>query len=130
MTAPTPTAKLTLPEAIGRQEGFGIPGSAATRNHNPGNIIAGHFALTHGAVGVADGYAVFPDDATGKDALRALLTGPAYKGKTVEVAINRFCPPPVTDQPLTEGNDPDVYVRNVCEWCQCTPGTIIDELMG
>lgn len=124
---------MTLQEAIAKQEGFYISGSVASRNHNPGNIISSSFAIQHGAILPAEKaetiYAIFPDDASGWAALIALLSGPAYKGKSVEVAINRYCPPPTGD-PLTFGNDPDVYVRNVCDWCQCTPSTIIDGLLG
>jgi hypothetical protein len=125
-----PTLPLSLLQAIAKQEGFYQPGRLAFRNHNPGNIISGPFATSHGATGSGAGYAVFPDEETGWAALRTLLSGPAYKGLTVEVAINRYCPPPVTDQPLTEGNNPDVYVRNVCAWCGCTPQTVIDGLLG
>jgi hypothetical protein len=128
MTGPTPP--LTLLQAIAKQEGFYQPGTLAQRNHNPGNIISGSFANSHGAIGFRSGYATFPDDATGWAALRALFSGPAYRGLSVEVAINRYCPPPVTDQPLTEGNNPDAYVQNVCAWCECTPQTIIDGLLG
>lgn len=121
---------MKLQEAIARQEGFWVAGSVASRNHNPGNIMSSHFAAQYGATSTGvGGYAIFPDDASGWAALIALLSGPAYKGKSVEVAINRYCPPPTGD-PLTFGNDPDVYVRNVCDWCQCTPSTIIDGLLG
>lgn len=120
---------MTLQEAIARQEGFYVAGSLSSLNHNPGNIIIGNFAIAHGAVGSARGYAIFPDDASGWKALTDLLSGPAYKGKSVEVAINRYCPPPNGDD-LTINNDPDAYVRNICVWCQCTPDTIIDGLLG
>lgn len=127
------TEPLTLLEAIARQEGFYVTGSLAQTDHNPGNVIYGTFAAAHGAINqniALSLYATFPDDATGWAALRALISGPAYKGLTVEIAINRYCPPPVTDQPLTDGNNPDVYVKNVCSWCQCEPSTIIDGLLG
>lgn len=120
---------MTLQQAIAKQEGFEVPGSLSARNHNPGNIIAGTFANSHGAIGAASGYAVFPDDESGFAALTALLSGPGYKGKSVEIAINRYCPPPNGEE-LTEGNDPDIYVQHVCEWCGCTPDTIIDGLLA
>lgn len=119
---------MTLQQAIAKQEGFDQPGTLAARNHNPGNIIGGTFANLNGAIGSAQGYAVFPDDETGWAALTALLSGPFYKGKTVEVAINRYCPPPNGTE-LTDGNNPDAYVQHVCEWCGCTPQTIIDGLL-
>ena len=119
---------MTLLEAMARQEGFYIGGSLAQRNHNPGNIISGQFATAHGSIGAGLGYAVFPDDLTGFAAMRALLTGPAYRGLTVEAAINKWCPPQDGSE-LTAGNQPDVYVRNVCQWCQCQPADIIDSML-
>lgn len=128
-----PTPPMTLPQAIATQEGFYARGpqpNSPQRNHNPGNIIWGAFAKANGALqGDNAFYACFPDDATGFAALLALLSGPAYKGKTVEVAINRYCPPPDGSE-LTDGNNPDVYVKNVCAWCRCSPDTIIDGLLG
>ena len=72
---------------------------------------------------------MFPDDATGQAALTALLQLPLYRGKTVEAAINEYCPP-ANGSALTQGNDPDAYVRDVCAWVPCTPDTIIDGLLG
>jgi hypothetical protein len=119
----------TLLQAIARQEGFYNTTTLAARNHNPGNIIYGDFARNHGAIGGNAGYAVFPDDKTGWSALYALLSGPAYKGLTVQAAIDRFCPPS-NGTVLTQGNQPDAYVRDVCDWCECSPSTIIDGLLG
>ena len=126
---------MTLQLAIGREEGFDAPATTsgypfpAQRNHNPGNIIWGTFAKLHGATGSAGkGYALFPDDQTGWNALTALLQTPMYKGKTVEQALNEYCPPP-NGHALTENNDPDAYVKNVCSWIGCQPTTIIDGLL-
>lgn len=47
-------------------------GSRAWRNNNPGNVHSGEFANQHGAIGEAGGFAVFPDDATGGAALKAV----------------------------------------------------------
>jgi hypothetical protein len=46
-----PTLPLSLLQAIAKQEGFYQPGRLAFRNHNPGNIISGLFATSHGATG-------------------------------------------------------------------------------
>lgn len=48
-------------------------GSPAWRNHNPGMLPYDDFAISHGAVGMADGIAVFPDLATGQAALQAWM---------------------------------------------------------
>jgi hypothetical protein len=53
--------------AIAQFEGFNSPGSRAARNHNPGDL---KFAGQPGAAGRDSlGFAVFPDDATGWQAL-------------------------------------------------------------
>ncbi len=114
---------MTLIEAIARQEGFNTPGTRAQRNHNPGNIRWGRFALAHGGLhGDDKQYAVFPDDATGFAALKALLSGAPYRGATLQKALDIYAP-------AADGNAPDVYVKNVCTWCGCTPATIIDSLI-
>ena len=72
---------------IGTREGFFAHGSKPTipqRAHNPGDITYGDFAIKHGATGYItdrDGkkVAVFPDDATGKQAMDALLHTEGYK---------------------------------------------------
>jgi|HubBroStandDraft_1064217.scaffolds.fasta_scaffold81562_5 hypothetical protein len=115
---------MTLQQAIARQEGFGIAGTRATLNHNPGNIRYGTFAKLHGATdNDGAGYAVFPDDATGEAALTALLSNPPYKGLTVTQALNKYAP-------AGDGNAPQIYIDNVCGWCPCTPSTVIDGLLG
>ncbi len=72
---------------IGTREGFFAHGSTPNipqRAHNPGDITYGDFAKKHGATGYItdrDGkkVAVFPDDATGKQAMDALLRTQGYK---------------------------------------------------
>jgi hypothetical protein len=120
---------MTFEHAIARQEGFGQPGTLATLNHNPGNLVAGAFCYRHGATGSNHGYAVFADDAAGWVALIALLATPFYRLKTVEQAINIYCPPP-NGSPLTAGNEPDVYVKNVCRWLGVRPDTPVAGLLS
>jgi hypothetical protein len=121
---------MTLQQAIARQEGFGKPGTLATVNHNPGNIIAGAWATAHGAVKENDGFAVFPDDATGWRALTALLSGPEYRELTVEQAIEKYCPvPKFGNEALAEGNLPSIYVLHVAAWLGVSPLTPIAGLL-
>jgi hypothetical protein len=79
-------------------------GTRAWRNNNPGNIRAGRFANRHGAIGEAGGFAVFPDEATGRRAIDALLRTESYQELTVGGAIARYAPP--------NENDTGQYVRN------------------
>jgi hypothetical protein len=53
--------------AIAQFEGFNSPGNRPARNHNPGDL---KYAGQPGAIGKdAQGFAIFPDDATGMQAL-------------------------------------------------------------
>ncbi|MHB1956791.1 MAG: hypothetical protein ACYCOU_23975, partial [Sulfobacillus sp.] len=63
--------------------------------HNPGDILYGSFAREHGATGfiAAQGgkkVAVFPNDATGKRAMDALLNTKGYRGLSDEQTIARW----------------------------------------
>jgi hypothetical protein len=116
--------RISLVEAIARMEGFGKPGSRATRNHNPGNLNYSAFSRAHGATAQDDkGYAYFPSNREGFAALRALLGSSSYHGKTFKDAITKFCPP--TGDPRGT-NDTAAYVANVCVWCHVKPEDIID----
>jgi hypothetical protein len=58
--------------AIAHIEGFGSSSNLAARNHNPGNL---KYAGQAGAIGQdSRGFAIFPDDATGFQALDNQLT--------------------------------------------------------
>ncbi len=72
-------------------------GSRAWRNNNPGNIRGGEFAQAHGAMGEAGGFAVFPDYATGREALKSLLRTQNYQSLTINEAIRRYAPPNEND---------------------------------
>lgn len=82
----------SLDEAIAKFEGFGKTGTPATRNNNPGNIIASDFAYSNGAIGESGGFAVFPDPATGYAATDALVGNYAAKGATLESLIKAWSP--------------------------------------
>ena len=80
----TPDGKLV------RREG----GSLAWRNNNPGNIRAGAFAKSLGAIGVGPGgFAIFPDAETGARAVGALMRTQNYKNLSIADAIARYAPP-------------------------------------
>lgn len=69
-------------------------GTLAWRNNNPGNIRAGAFANDHGAIGVGpSGFAVFPDEATGRNAIGSLLRTRGYSNLSIGDAIARYAPP-------------------------------------
>lgn len=68
-------------------------GSRAWRNNNPGCIRSGSFAHANGAIGSAGGFAVFPDEQTGMDAICALLRSEKYRNKTIGNAMYSYAPP-------------------------------------
>lgn len=108
------TDRVSLVDAIARQEGYYVHGSRAHRNNNPGNINYGVFARMHGSTARDDqGYAVFPSASVGFSALTALLISTAYRCSTLRDAITRYCPP--TGDPRG-ANNTAVYIRNVSEW--------------
>ncbi|MDE3016592.1 MAG: hypothetical protein KGI29_06715 [Pseudomonadota bacterium] len=67
-------------------------GSQAWRNNNPGNIRAGNFADQHGAIGSNNGFAVFPDEETGRNAVSALLKTPTYANSSIDDAVATYAP--------------------------------------
>lgn len=68
-------------------------GTRAWRNNNPGCIRYSSFAIEQGAIGKAGGFAVFPDQKTGKNALAALLRSKGYRNLTISAAIFKYAPP-------------------------------------
>lgn len=68
-------------------------GSRAWRNTNPGNIRYSDLARSMGAIGQAGGFAVFPTEQNGMNAIKALLRSKNYVNLTVEAAIGRYAPP-------------------------------------
>ncbi|MER2193330.1 hypothetical protein ABS771_08465 [Methylobacterium brachiatum] len=81
-----------------------IGGSRAWRNFNPGNLKDSPFTRRMGSTGRdAGGFAVFPDDATGRKAQEALLfNSDSYKNLSIRDAIARYAPG-------SDGNDPASY---------------------
>lgn len=118
---------MRLTEAIARMEGFYVPGSRAQRSNNPGNIEWGAFAQANGADRIEvtgphgkPRFAHFPSPEVGFDALKALLLK-HYKGLTVAQMMQKYAPP-------CENNTQN-YTKNVCEWTDLTPQTVIDKYL-
>lgn len=114
------TFKISLIEAIARQEGWLDENSRCRRNHNPGNLEYGPFAIRNGALRGDGRFAVFPSDELGFAALSTLLNSPSYCDLSIELAIHKFAP--------SGENDTNRYIANVCEWSGVTPNTIINTL--
>ena len=72
-------------------------GSLSWRNNNPGNMRDTDFSDSEGAIGEAHGFAVFPSEGVGTQALEDLLQTGTYRSLTVEGAISRYAPPVEND---------------------------------
>ncbi len=70
-----------------------VGGTRAWRNKNPGNIRMTEFSRRAGAIGEAGGFAVFPDEQTGMQAIKKLLRGKSYNNLTIANAVSRYAPP-------------------------------------
>lgn len=109
----------SLDLAMARFEGFGLPGTIATRNNNPGNLVYGSFAINHGAIGSDNGFATFPDVATGFGAMDSLLQSYANRGETLASAIAKW---------NGNGDNSPAYTNYVAGKTGVTPDTPLSSL--
>ena len=112
---------MLIPEAIAREEGWEEENSRCRRNHNPGNIEYGSFAIAHGGTlekALHARFAVFPTDDEGFAALRARLAMPPYRGMTITAMVTEWAP--------SNENNTRAYIQNVCEFTGLSPDTVID----
>jgi len=65
-------------QAIGQMEGFNSPGTIARANNNPGNL------RSWGNLPTANGYAVFPTEQAGWDALKLQIQKNIDRGLTLQ----------------------------------------------
>lgn len=113
-----------LAKAIARQEGFGVPGAAPTRNHNPGDLTGTRWT---GVVSGAENLAVFATDADGWDALHRQLqliadgrSGVYSRQMTIAQMAEHYAPKP----------NPAVWAANVAAFAGFTPDTTLDTVFS
>lgn len=82
-----------LDQAMAQFEGYGIAGSLATVNNNPGNISYGSFAVRHGGTIGKGGFASFPSPEAGFAAQDALVSSYAERGSSIADLITAWSPP-------------------------------------
>jgi hypothetical protein len=91
------------------------------RNNNPGNLEAGDFATSKGAIGSDGRFAVFKTYEEGREAMRSLLfEGKNYRTKTISEAITRYAPP--------KENDTDLYIKRVTDALGVSDSTKLSDL--
>lgn len=84
-----------LMEAIGKQEGFGVPGARPTRNCNPGDLKALFGRCWYGQIGFdSEGFVIFDSPVNGWRALGMDITNHARKnpGQSLAGFIAQFAP--------------------------------------
>lgn len=96
-------------------------GTRSWRNNNPGNIKSGDFSESNGEIGDDGMMAIFPDEAIGRSAVKALITGKKYKNLSIKDAIYRYAPP-------SDNNDTDAYVAVIVKATGAPSSTIIKDL--
>jgi hypothetical protein len=123
-----------LAQAIARFEGFFTPGSVAARNNNPGNLRAGT-----GQIGTdANGYAIFPDQATGFAALSAQINLNISRGLSLNTffagqrdAEGNTIPGGYPGYaPSADANNPAQYASTVAGWLGIDPTAPLNTLGG
>ena len=113
---------LDLLSAIAQQEGYGVPGTIATRNNNPGDIVYGSFAQQYGATqDPMSSFAVFPDAQTGWTAEGDLLSSSAYSQLSIAQAIAKW---------NGNGANTPAYVQNVATWTGLDPSTTVSAALA
>lgn len=104
--------------AVQQQEGY-YPGSIAYKNNNPGNLM---YAGQSGATGKdANGFAVFPDYATGFQALLNQIALDANRGMTISQFTASYAPASVP------GNNPGVYATNIANATGLSPTDLLSQ---
>ena len=106
----------TVALAVQTQEGY-YPGSIAYRNNNPGNLM---YAGQPGATGKdASGFAIFPDYATGFQALQNQIALNASRGMTISQFTAAYAPASVS------GNNPALYAQNIANATGLSPSDLL-----
>ena len=96
-----------------------IGGSLTWRANNPGAIRSSDFTKRMGQIGTtANGFAIFPNESVGQNAVVALLKTSKYQNKTIRDAIKIYAP-------SDDGNNPHSYAAKVAR----DIGVSVDTLM-
>lgn len=81
-------------------------GSRTWRNMNPGALRPGEISRKYGSCGSAGGFAVFPSEEQGMNALRGLLQSDKYTNLTIADAVYKYAP-------ASDNNNPRTYQQKL-----------------
>ncbi len=110
----------TVAATIQQIEGW-FPGSVSYRNNNPGNL---KYAGQPGATGVdANGFAIFPDYATGLQALDNQITLDASRGQTIAQFTSIYAP-------ASDNNNPTSYAAQIASAAGLSPSDLLSAAIG
>lgn len=111
--------------AIQQMEGWSS-GSVSQRNNNPGNLRAGV-----GQIGTdSNGFAIFPDYATGYAALQNQITLNVNRGLTLNEFFGGKPGVYAGYAPASDNNSPNVYTSFVATRMGVDPNVPLSEVMG
>lgn len=110
-----------LAQAIGRQEGYGIPGALPTRDNNPGDLTK-----------VGGGFQQFASPADGFAALYSWLTRHigAHPDWTFRDLFNFYLRGSTTAPPVDDQGDSNIYAQNVAGWLGVSPDSTVSSFLG
>jgi hypothetical protein len=114
-----------LAQSIARMEGFLVPGSIAQVNNNPGNLRSGP-----GQIGTSNGFAVFPDVATGYAALDSQIDYNVSLGLNLD---QFFAGEPGVYPgyaPSADSNNPTQYASTVAGMLNIDPTVPLSGVLG
>jgi hypothetical protein len=83
----------SIDNAIAGFEGFGIAGSSAQINNNPGNLVYAPWESAYGGVPGSSGFASFPDPISGLSATDHLVQTYANQGDSLSQLLNSWAGP-------------------------------------
>lgn len=110
-----------IAKAIAAMEGFGSPSSVARRNNNPGNL------RKWGNVPQEDGFARFPSEAAGWEALRSQISRNVKRGLTLREFFGGKPGVYAGYAPSADGNHPANYAEFVAHKVGVSPDAVLDE---
>jgi len=110
-----------LATAMARQEGYGVSGSVAQRNNNPGNLMSPPGGTWAGQVGVdSKGFAVFSSADAGWTALDKDISANA------DLSLSQF----IAKYAPSSENNTAAYIANVSNWTGADPNQSVADIVA
>lgn len=108
-----------LAQLIAKEEGFGVPGSVPTRDHNPGDLR--HSPHSEHSPDDPNGIGIIDNDQDGWEDLERQLRLDAARGLTLTQLVYKYAPP--------EENNTAQYLKYLCDGLGVGPNTSVEEAL-